>query len=119
MNATELQERLIDFSAMIINMTEKLPKSQAGKNLAGQLVRSSTSVTLNYGEACGSESQKDFVHKLRLVLKELRETFAGLKLINKINLLNDTQIFDKALKENSELIAIFVSSIKTASLKLK
>ena len=118
MNATELQERLIDFSAIIIKMSDKLPNTKAGANLAGQLVRSSTSATLNYGEACGSESQKDFVHKLRLVLKELRETFAGLKLINKINLMNDTNILDKALIENNELIAIFVSSIKTASLKL-
>ncbi len=119
MNAHELEERLIVFSVLIIEITDKLPSTKVGQNLANQLVRSGTSVTLNYGEAQGSESRKDFIHKLRIVLKELRETFAGLKLIDRIGLVNDSSSLIKALKENDELIAIFVSSIKTASSKLK
>jgi len=119
MNAHELEERLIAFSTLIIELTDKLPFSKVGQNLTNQLVRSGTSVTLNYGEAQGSESMKDFIHKLRIVLKELRETFAGLKLIDKIGLISDTKMLAKVMDENNELIAIFVSSIKTASSKLK
>jgi four helix bundle protein len=64
MNSHELQERLIAFSASVIKITEKLQSTNAGKNLSNQLVRSSTSVSLNYGEAQSGESRKDFVHKI-------------------------------------------------------
>ena len=79
MNKYDLEERLIDFSVLIIAIVNEMANSKAGKHLSGQLVRSGTSVSLNYGEAQGAESKKDFIHKMKLILKELRETFVCLK----------------------------------------
>ncbi|MEA3391974.1 MAG: four helix bundle protein [Candidatus Marinimicrobia bacterium] len=118
MKAFELEERLITFTVLIVQVTDKLPNSKASMNLAGQLVRSGTSVSLNYGEAQGGESRKDFIHKLKIVLKELRETHIGLKLIKRLDYLPDLLMLEKALKECNELISIFTKSIKTASSKL-
>jgi len=81
-------------------------------NLGGQLLRSGTSPALNYGEARGAESPSDFVHKMRVCLKELRETFICLKIINKRKWFPDGKL-NSILKENDELISIFVSSIRT------
>ena len=75
MNKPELQERLINFTASIVEIVNELPNTKAGNHLAGQLVRSGTAPALNYGEAQSGESRKDFVHKIKIVLKELRETF--------------------------------------------
>ena len=73
MNKFDLEERLIDFSVLIIEIINEMPNSKAGNHLSGQLVRSGTSVSLNYGEAQSGESRKDFIHKMKVVLKELRE----------------------------------------------
>ena len=86
MNKFDLEERLIDFSVLIIEIINEMPNSKAGNHLSGQLVRSGTSVSLNYGEAQSGESRKDFIHKMKVVLKELRETFICLKIIHKTNL---------------------------------
>ena len=80
----------------------------------GQITRSGTSPALNYGEAQSAESKKDFVHKMGICLKELRETFVCLKIIEKANLSSDLENLTKAKKEVNELISIFVSSIKTS-----
>src|SRR2546423_13632941 len=72
--ADDLEERLIEFSVRIVNLSANLPKTPAGKHIAGQIMRSGTSPAPNYGEARGAESHADFVHKLRIVLKELNET---------------------------------------------
>jgi len=77
----DLQKRLITHSIGVIELAEGLPRSITGTQLAKQLIRSGTSSALNYGEAQGAESRKDFVHKLKIVLEELRETFVGLKII--------------------------------------
>ena len=76
MNQTkyDLEERLIDFVLFIDEIIEQLPNVRLANHLAGQIVRSGTSPALNYGEAQSAESQKDFVHKMQIVLKELRET---------------------------------------------
>lgn len=71
--ADELEERLIDFAVRIIKLSARLPGTPAGKHIAGQILRSGTSPAPNYGEARGAESHNDFVHKLRIVLKELNE----------------------------------------------
>ena len=118
MNSHELQERLLEFSTVVIKITENLPNTSAAHNLSNQLVRSATSVSLNYGEAQSGESRKDFVHKLRIVLKELRETYAGLRLIETACQNNNPKQLKAITKECNELIAIFVASIKTASAKL-
>lgn len=82
--------------------------------ISGQIVRSGTSVSLNYGEAQSGESRRDFVHKIKVVLKELRETYICLKIFNRTKLYKTEEIIQTALKENNELISIFVKSVETA-----
>ncbi len=79
-----LEDRLIDFAVLIISISETLFNSRAGNHIAGQIVRSGTSPALQYGEAQGAESRNDFIHKLKILLKELRETNNGLKIINEL-----------------------------------
>ena len=114
MKPKDLNERLIDFAVMVIKVTDSLPNTRASNHLAGQMVRSGTSPALNYGEAQSGESRKDFIHKMQVVLKELRETMNALKIISKSEMIKDLQLLDKTLKENNELISIFVTSITTA-----
>ena len=114
MKRFDLEERLISFSTLIIEIVNKIPTDKVGGHLSGQLVRSGTSVSLNYGEAQSGESRKDFIHKIKIVLKELRETFICLELIKRSHLLKDEIGLDKALNENNELISIFVKSVETA-----
>ena len=104
-----------DFAINVNKLLDNLPDTYLGRNISGQLSRSSASPALNYGEAQHTESTKDFLHKMRICLKELRETYVGLKIIERGKLTNkDNQVL--ALKnEANELISIFVSSINTAS----
>jgi len=83
MNRIELEERLINFSVLIIEIVNELESTKAGNHLSGQLVRSGTAPALNYGEAQSGESRRDFVHKIKIVLKELRETSICLEIINR------------------------------------
>ena len=110
----DLEDRLIEFAIKIIELVEELPKNRAGNHIAGQLIRCGTSPALNYGEVQSSESQKDFVHKMKVILKELRETNICLKIIKRKPLIRQSQKLDKIIKECNELISIFVSSIRTA-----
>ncbi|MDP2363808.1 MAG: four helix bundle protein [Ignavibacteria bacterium] len=119
MNKSELEDRLVDFAVMVIEIVDVLPNTKAGNHLGGQLVRSGTSPALNYGEAQSGESRKDFIHKLKIVLKELRETFVCLKIILKADLCDKPEKIQIALKENNELISIFVKSVETAQKNLK
>jgi four helix bundle protein len=114
MDKFELEERLINFAVLIIEIANELPNTKAGNHLSGQLVRSGTSSALNYGEAQSGESRRDFIHKIKVVLKELRETLVCLKIIYKANLFKSEKKMQKALKENDELISIFVKSVETA-----
>jgi four helix bundle protein len=111
MDKFKLEERLIDFTSNIILFTNHVDKSYSGNHLVGQIVRSSTSPALNYGEA---ESKKDFIHKIGICLKELRETFNCLKIIERAKLTTNIELINKLKIEVNELISIFVSSIKTA-----
>jgi four helix bundle protein len=108
-----LENRLIDFSILIINICESLPTNYAAKHLGNQMLRSGTSPALNYGEAQRAESKKDFIHKMKICLKELHETSVILKILSKKEYNPKDKVL-LTLKENRELIAIFVSSIKTA-----
>lgn len=110
----DLERRLIDFAVSIINITENLDNTRAGNHIAGQLVRSGTSPALQYGEAQSAESRNDFIHKLKILLKELRETLVSLKIIKKVPLTNKIDLVENALAECNELISIFVKSIETA-----
>ena len=86
MNKFNLEDRLVDFSVLIIDISKQLPNTKSGNHLSSQIVRSGTSVSLNYGEAQSGESRKDFIHKIKVVLKELRETYVALKIIHKAKL---------------------------------
>ena len=119
MNKQELEDRLIDFAANIIICASKFEKNYAGNHLASQIIRSGTYLALNYGEAQSAESPKDFVHKMGICLKELRETFVCLKIIEKAKLISDINELIIEKKEANELISIFVVSIKTAKNNMK
>ncbi len=109
----DLEDRLIDFSLMVIKLSEKLPKSYTGQHFSKQLIRSGSSPAFHYAEAKGAESRKDFIHKLKIGLKELRETHVCLKIIKQKPLL-ENGIIDKAIAECDQLIAIFTASVNTA-----
>lgn len=110
----DLEERLIGFALLVIQIVEILPDNKVGNHIGGQLLRSGTSPAFNYGEAQSAESINDFIHKMKICLKELRETKISLKIIKRKPLLKSDKIIDEALKECDELIAIFVKSIDTA-----
>ncbi len=109
----DLDERLINFASDCLDVSEKLPKCFGGNHIASQLVRSSTSPALHYGEAQGAESINDFIHKMKICLKELRETYNCLRLIKKKQWYDDATL-GSFLQENNELIAIFVASLRTS-----
>ncbi|MGC1203967.1 MAG: four helix bundle protein [Flavobacteriaceae bacterium] len=115
MKTNELEERVIDFAVLIIGIVEHVKNNYVGNYYGNQLIRSSGSPALNYGEARSAESHKDFVHKMGICLKEFRESYNCLKIINKAKLYNGNQeTIKKALDENNQLISIFVASIKTS-----
>ena len=113
----DLEERLIDFAVRIIRTAESLPKTRAGNHIAGQLIRCGTSPAPNYGEAQSAESRSDFIHKMKVSLKELRETRIWLLMIVKANLIKPMSKLEPLINENNELISIFVTSVKTAKQK--
>ncbi|MCP9290790.1 four helix bundle protein [Gracilimonas sediminicola] len=114
----DLQERLINFSVMVLEIVDQLPKTVMGIHFAKQLVKSGTSPAFHHGEAQSAESRKDFIHKLKIGAKELRETQVNISILKKRRILADL-ILDEILKENNELIAIFVKSIQTATHNLR
>ena len=111
--ADKLEERLIDFAVRIIRLAASLPKTAAGRHISGQILRSGTSPAPNYGEARGAESRGDFIHKVRVVLKELNETSIWLRIIERSGMLKEHQLAD-IMVENKELCCIFASSLRTA-----
>jgi four helix bundle protein len=113
LRADELKERLIDFAVRIVELSANLPRTTAGKHIAGQIMRSGTSPAPNYGEARGAESHADFVHKLRIVLKELNETSIWLKVIKRSHMQKE-ELLVEVMGENTELCRIFTASLKTA-----
>ncbi len=110
----DLEERLLEYAAAIIRLTEGMRRTQAGIHMAGQLLRSGTSALPNHGEAQAAESPADFVHKLSICLKELRETWRWLRLAQRVPLVRSPASVDSLLKETEELIRIFYASITTA-----
>ncbi|WP_417238870.1 four helix bundle protein [Bizionia sp.] len=119
MKPIQLEDRLIQFAIDIILVSKTIDKSFASEHLAKQLIRSAISAALNYGEARSGESTRDFLHKMKICLKELRESHINLKIQKGANLILDLDALEELLKKNNELISIFVVSVKTASIKLK
>ncbi|MBI1881737.1 MAG: four helix bundle protein [Chloroflexi bacterium] len=112
----DIQDRLIDFAVSIIHLCAELPKTQAGKHIADQLLRSGTSPAPNYAEARSAESPNDFVHKLKITLKELNETSVWLRIIRRSDMLTPGQL-DFVTTECEELSKIINASIKTVLAK--
>ena len=110
----DLEERLLDYSASIIRLVEKMPSTRAANHVGGQLLRSGSSPLFNHGEAQAAESPNDFVHKMKVCLKELRESERALRLVRKVPLMDDPAEVGPLLRETDELIRIFVTSIRTA-----
>ena len=110
----DLEDRLIDFAIRISEVAEAIQNSLLGKQIRGQMIRSGTSPALNYGEAQSAESSNDFIHKMKVALKELRETLVCLKIIVRKPLITPINKLDPIIQENNELISIFVKSIQTA-----
>jgi four helix bundle protein len=115
----DLQERLIEFAVRVLNVVESLPNSRVGNHVAGQLIRSGTSPAPNCGEAQSAESRKDFIHKMKVALKELRETLVWLLIIQRQPLVEPLDKCSPLIDENNELISIFVASIATAQKNLE
>src|SRR5437762_8036125 len=109
-----LEQRLLEFASSIIDVSENLPNSRAGNHVAGQLLRSGTSPYSNHGEAESAESPDDFIHKMKVCLKELRETRRWLRLIERKIWLDGNQPLAFSLGEADELIRIFAASVRTA-----
>jgi four helix bundle protein len=109
----DLEERLVEFACMALSISEMLPRTKGGVNLEHQLSKSGTSAALNYGEAQSAESPDDFIHKIKIVLKELHETRVCFKII-KMKYLENSDELIKALNECYQLIAIFLKSLETA-----
>ena len=110
----DLEKRLLDYSVSVIRMVEHLPATRAGNHVASQLLRSGTSALPNHGEAQSAESKEDFVHKMSLCLKELRESSRWLQLMKRVPLVQSASQTDSLIQETEELIRIFVTSIRTA-----
>jgi len=110
----DLEDRLLEFASAVIDLSESLPATRAGNHLAGQVLRSGTSPYPNHGEAEAAESREDFIHKLRVCLKELRETRRWARLIKQKAWVKDETTLLFVLGESEELIRIFHASIQTA-----
>ena len=104
----------MDFAILVVRLTEKMPMTPAGKYYAGQLLRSGGSTALNYGEAQGGETHRDFTHKIKIVLKELKESYVCLRIIKGAGLHSEVDLVERTMKEAGELVAIFTASVKTA-----
>jgi four helix bundle protein len=114
----DLENRLLEFTARLVKLVEALPASRAGNHVAGQLLRCGTSPFANHGEVQAAESRKDFVHKLGICLKELREIKRWIRLIVRVELLSTKRVRE-LLIETEELIMIFSASIRTAEKNAK
>jgi four helix bundle protein len=110
----DLEERLLEYAAGVVQLTEMMPNTRAANHVGGQLLRSGTSPLFNHGEAQAAESPNDFVHKMKICLKELRESQRALWLIQQVPLIDDATRVDPLFRETDELIRIFVASIRTA-----
>jgi len=110
----DIEERLVDYACRMIDVVEALPKTRAGNYIAGQLIKSCHSPAFNYGESQAAESRDDFIHKLGVVLKELKECRTALKIIIRKQMIKPVKKLSAIYVETEELIAIVGKSISTA-----
>jgi four helix bundle protein len=117
MKKSELEDRLVRFSTAIIGMTKELEEGFESQHLSKQIIRSGTATALLYGEAQGAISKKDFIHKISLVLRELKETQINLRIIEDSKLLRNQNLMNQLKDENIQLIKIFMKTMQTAKLR--
>lgn len=110
----DLEERLLEFAVRVIRVTESMEKSRAANHIADQLLRAGTSPYGNHGEAEGAESRNDFIHKLKICYKELRETRRWLRLVQRSSFVAKPALLENLITEADELVRIFATSIRTA-----
>ena len=115
----DLEDRLIEYAILINNIVESLPNSKLGIQIGNHLIKSGTSPALNYGEAQSTKSTNDFIHKIKIILKEMRQSNIRLKIIRKKPLIRQFDSLNHVMDETNQLISIFVKSIQTARKKLK
>lgn len=115
----DLEDRLVDFSCRVIEVVEALPSTRAGNYIAGQLIRCGLAPSLLYGEAQSAESRMDFIHKMKIVLKELKETRVCLKIITKSLMIKPIERLKNIKSENEQLVSIIAKSIDTARKNLE
>ena len=118
MDAEEMKKRTKQFAIEIGHLVLLLEKNDINRNYSNQIIRSGTSPALNYGEAQSAESRKDFIHKIKIILKELRETLICLKIVQSAKLHDSGDKLFFTMKENDELISIFVKTVETAQKNL-
>ena len=111
--ADQIEKRLISFAATIVSISAKLPRTAQGRHICDQILRSGTAAAANYGEARGAESRADFVHKLKIVFKELNETTIWLEILGQTSLVSGESVV-AIVAENRELCRIIAASIRTA-----
>ena len=111
--SNDISERLLDYGVEIINLTSELNETMIGRHIGKQLLKSGTSAGANYEEACGAESRADFIHKLQITLKELRESLDWEKLIKKSKISKNINL-DDVIDETKQLIKIIAQSVITA-----
>jgi four helix bundle protein len=114
----DLEKRLINFAILILEISRRMEDDYSSTIMIHQMIRSGSSSALNYGEAQAAESQKDFVHKSSVILKELRETQINLQIVSGAGLCKDKALMDQALDEAGQLVAIFQKTVMTARAKL-
>ena len=114
--ATDLSERLLDFGACVVRLCGRLHRSNGGRHIGNQLLRAATSSGANYEEACGAESRADFIHKMQIVLKELRESLYWLRLAHRTGLISDEDL-KPLIGEADGLAKIVGKSVVTAKRK--
>jgi len=115
----DIENRLIDFSVDISEWIIRLPRHPTVFHLKDQIIRSSTSAALNYGEAQSAESKRDFIHKINIVMKELRETKINLEMISRLEMSMDKTKINALISENDQLLAIFFRTLQTAKSNLR
>ncbi len=110
----DLEERLLEFSVRIVRVSESVERTRSGLHIADQLLRAGTSPYGNHGEAEGAESRDDFIHKVSIAYKELRESRRWLRLIQRVPLVKKPSLLDGLITEAEELVRIFAASLRTA-----
>ena len=118
MNPTELKNRTKEFALRILKLVSALPNTIAGRAVGNQVVRSGTSVAANYRATCRARSKAEFVAKIGVVLEEVDETLLWLELVSESRMLPPKRV-EPLLIEANELVAIMVTSRKSAAFNLK